>query len=549
MKLHLHLTVLLLVPLCLLQAAAPARAAKPNVLFILTDDMGWGDPGSFGNKEMATPNIDRLAHEGMRVTQFYVASPICSPSRVAYTTGCFPARWRINDYLHSSAGNKAHECVDWLDPKAPTLARTLHDAGYATAHFGKWHMGGGRDVQDAPWPKEYGFDEHHVNCEGCGPRIEDYGSAKPEKVQDKMLARYEFTGFWADKAMDFMHRHKDSPFYVDLWPQDVHTPHVPDPEELPFVTNTPVPHQNFNAVLRRYDRELGRVLDFLKTEGLEENTIVVFASDNGPQPSFKRQRTRGLRGMKWSLYEGGIREPFLVRWPGHIPAGATDSSTVLGSVDLFPTICALTGVPCPQGRTTGRSRCQHASSPARRPCAANRCFGNTAASPITCIPKEPGARSPNLAIRDGKWKLLVNADGVGAELYDLVADPKETRNLVSESPDEAKRLGDAVLAWHAVHSRKTGKIENRVRLSCAHSALTGAGSVRRKVMRSRSSSAVSALSSPVGMRETPMGSILAQCRLFGFSRQRRRVARFAIPSAVSARRVPTVTAPSRCVTV
>jgi len=144
------LAALLLAPLAALRAADDSKpVARPNILFILTDDMGWGDCGSFGNKEMATPNIDRLAQQGLRCTQFHVASPIRSPSRVAYTTGCFPARWRINDYLHSRADNKVHECADWLDAKAPTLARTLHEAGYTTAHFGKWHMGGSRDVQDA----------------------------------------------------------------------------------------------------------------------------------------------------------------------------------------------------------------------------------------------------------------------------------------------------------------------------------------------------------------------------------------------------------------
>lgn len=427
-------------------SAIAAEAQRPNILFILTDDMGWGDPGSFGNKEMATPNIDRLAKGGTRFTQFYVASPICSPSRVAYTTGCFPARWRINDYLHSRAGNAQHECADWLDPKAPTLARTLHDAGYATAHFGKWHMGGGRDVQDAPWPKEYGFDEHHVNVEGCGPRIDSFGSAKPVRVEDKMLARYEFTGFWADKAMDFMHRHKGGPFFVELWPQDVHTPHIPDPEELPHVADTPQPHQNFNAVLRRYDREIGRVLDFLKAEGLEQKTIVVFASDNGPEPSFQRQRTGGLRGMKWSLYEGGIREPLLVRWPGHIPAGKTDSSTVLGSVDLFPTLCALTGVPVPKGATLDGFDASAAwlGESMQRPKPLLWEYGRKA---DYLFPKEPGARSPNLAIRDGNWKLLITADGTGAELYDLAADANESTNLAERKPDEVTRLSATVVAW------------------------------------------------------------------------------------------------------
>jgi arylsulfatase A-like enzyme len=434
----------------LLLIAAPylraADAAKPNVLFILTDDMGWADPGCFGNKELPTPSLDRLAREGTRFTRFYVASPICSPSRTAFMTGRYPARWRINDYLHERAGNKDHECADWLDPKAFTLARTLHDAGYATAHFGKWHMGGGRDVQDAPWPKEYGFDEHHVNIEGCGPRIDTFGSKTPEPVEDKMLARYEFTGFWADKAMDFMRRQKNKPFFVQLWPQDVHTPHDPDPQDLAQVGDTPPAHHKFNGVLRRYDREIGRVLDFLKTEGLEKNTIVVFASDNGPEPSFQRQRSGGFRGMKWSLYEGGIRTPFLVRWPDHVPAGRTDDTTLLSSLDLFPTICALTGIAPPAqadfdgldvsaawlGKTIQRVK----------PLLWE--YGRKA---DYRYPREPEARSPNLAIRDGNWKLLVNADGSATELYDLSADPLEANNLAAGNPEQAARLRKILLDW------------------------------------------------------------------------------------------------------
>jgi len=423
-----------------------APATRPNILFILTDDMGWGDLGCYGRKELATPNIDRLAKEGLRFTGFRVASPICSPSRVGYTTGCYPARWRINDYLHDRAGNQAHECANWLDPKAPTLARTLHDAGYATAHFGKWHMGGGRDVQDAPWPKEYGYDEHHVNVEGCGPRIHTFGSAKPEPVDDKMLARYEFTGFWADKTMDFIRRHKQQAFFVELWPQDVHTPHTPDPEELPHVASTPAGHHKFNGVLRRYDREVGRVLDFLTTEGLAENTIVIFASDNGPEPSFERQRSGGLRGMKWSLYEGGIREPFLVRWPGHIPAGKSDDTTVLASIDLFPSLCALAGVALPRGSTIDgldRSAALLGTPQARD----QPLFWEYGRKSDYLFPRETGARSPNLAVLDGNWKLLVNADTTGTELYDLTADPDETKDLTSENPEVAKRLQALVLKW------------------------------------------------------------------------------------------------------
>jgi len=365
---------------------------------------------------------------------------------VAFTTGMYPARWRINDYLHSPAGNRAHECADWLDPKAPTLARALHDAGYATAHFGKWHMGGGRDVQDAPWPRAYGFDEHHVNCEGCGPRINTFGGAEPEPVDGKMLARYQFTGFWADQAVDFMRRHQAGPFFVELWPQDVHTPHVPDPEELPAVAATPPPHRKFNAVLRRYDQEIGRVLDFLKTEGLEQNTIVVFAADNGPEPSFQRQRAGGLRGMKWSLYEGGIREPFIVRWPGRIPAGRVDATTVAASVDLLPTLCGLAGVPLPRGAALDGVDLGAALRGTPQP-RAPPLFWEYGRRPDYLFPREPGARSPALAIREGPWKLLVNADGRGAELYDLAADPREEHNRAADQPDLARRLADRLLAW------------------------------------------------------------------------------------------------------
>ena len=133
---------------------------RPNIIFILTDDMGYSDVGCYGGKFVPTPNIDRMAREGIRFTQFYVASPVCSPSRTACLTGMCPGRWRITNYLQSRAGNRASEQADFLDPKAPSIARTLKAAGYATAHFGKWHMGGGRDVTNAPPFSVYGFDEH-----------------------------------------------------------------------------------------------------------------------------------------------------------------------------------------------------------------------------------------------------------------------------------------------------------------------------------------------------------------------------------------------------
>lgn len=424
----------------------PAPAAHPNILLILTDDMGYGDPSCYGNEEVKTPNIDRLARDGLRLSQFYVASPICSPSRVAVATGMYPARWRINDYLHERAANRRSEQVDWLDPQAPTLARTLKKAGYAAGHFGKWHMGGGRDVQDAPLPSAYGFDEHFVNCEGMGPRIPGFGVPGPEQVEGRPLPRHRFTEFYVDKAIDFIRRHRDRPFYVNLWPMDVHDPHTPNPEAFGRYAGVPKGHRNFDAVLDQYDRQIGRLLDFLRDSGLERDTIVVFTSDNGPNPSFRHQRSGGLRGQKWSLYEGGIREPFILRWPGKVPAGKVDATTVMGSVDLFPTLCRLAGVALPPGVAWDGED----ASPAMLG------RGYTRSKPLFweygryahyLRPRDPADVSPNVAIRDGRWKLLIQADGSRRELYDVVADPKETCDLSQRDGEIAASLGARALAW------------------------------------------------------------------------------------------------------
>jgi arylsulfatase A-like enzyme len=412
-----------------------ARSRRsPNIVFIYTDDLGCADLSCCGGKLVKTTNLDRLAGEGVRFTQFYVASPICSPSRVGVTTGMFPARWRINDYLHQRAANRDHEMADWLDLKAPVLARTLKQAGYATGHFGKWHMGGGRDVKDAPEPSAYGFDESFTQFEGMGPRI------------DPKTLRYRRTAAYVDKAMDFIRRRKDRPFYVNLWPDDVHTPHVPDPEVAKKYTGMPKEKQNFCAVLEEYDRQVGRFLDQISALGLDEDTIILFTGDNGPEPSFDYERTGGLRGMKWSLYEGGIREPLIVRWKSKLPAGRVDESTVIGGVDFFPSLSKLAGVPLPKGIGFDGEDLSAAmlGKPQRRK---KRLYWEYGRKPDYLYPRSDYDKSPNVAVRDGKWKLLVNADGSRTELYDLAADPKETTNLAERQPDTAKRLRDSALAW------------------------------------------------------------------------------------------------------
>lgn len=433
--------------------SASATEARPNVLFILVDDLGYGDLGCYGGVGVPTPNIDQLAKEGTRFTQFYSASPICSPSRIGFTTGTFPARWRITSFLHERAGNRADDQVDWLDPQAPSLARLLQGAGYATGHFGKWHMGGGRDVDDAPLPSAYGFDESLINSvpiEGMGPAT---AMGTP---------RWKTTSIFIERTLDFI-KHQQAagkPFYINLWFSEMHDAHIPRPEDAdpallaagtPVDAGKPKYPQNLDAFrrsLQGFDRDLGRLLAGLKELGVDQNTLLLFTGDNGPQPLYEkaggRARTGGLRGQKWSLYEGGIREPFLVRWPAQVPAGRVDETSLLSAVDFLPTVCSLAGVTPPAQLDGENVRAAWLGQDWKRTRPLLWDYGRTAT-----FKKPPGKsdQSPNLTIRDVNWKFLINADGSTAELYDLAADPQETRNLVTDQPAIAERLQQAVLSW------------------------------------------------------------------------------------------------------
>ena len=425
--------------------AAEAVPAKPNILFILSDDMGYGDIGCFGGRFAPTPSLDGLARDGIRFTQFYSVSPICSPSRTGFTTGMLPAQWNITSFLQTRAGNRACEQADFLDPQAPSLARTLKAAGYATAHFGKWHMGGGRDVTNAPPFAAYGFDEHAGTWESPEPHPDITATNWIWSPLDK-VKRWDRTAFFVDKPLDFLSRHKGQPCYVNLWPDDVHTPWVPSQERLGLYPNGPGEERKFRAVLDEYDRQMGRLLRGLAELGLEERTLVIFSSDNGPLPSFRGSRSGGLRGSKLSLYEGGVRMPFIIRWPGHLPAGRVDDQTVLAATDLFSSLSAIAGVPLPAGIAFDGEDLSAAllGSPTIRTRPLFWEYGrNTNAF---AFPK--GAdRSPNVAVREGDWKLLVNADGSDLQLYNLRTDPKETVNIAAQHADLAKRLKEKALAW------------------------------------------------------------------------------------------------------
>jgi arylsulfatase A-like enzyme len=439
-------------------SAEESKGVKPNILVIFIDDMGFADPSCFGNPLIKTPHIDKLAAEGIKLTNFYVNSPICSASRVALTTGQYQGRWKIHSFLNTRAGNANRGMADYLNPSAPTTAKKLKAAGYATAHFGKWHMGGGRDVDDAPLPHAYGFDESLVSFEGLGDRI----ISNPKAVEraralghGKVIPckRWERMRIQTDRTIDFIRRHRDVPFYVRLFPNDVHDAHVPLPgsaDKFKSVSDDPYV-RDFFAVLEEMDRQIGRVIATIDEMNLEKKTLILFTSDNGPTDWPKKYLTGPpagftgpYRGRKWSLFEGGIRMPFIARWTGTIPAGIEDTTSVVSAIDLSPTICRFAGVSVEDdldGLDRGDVLLGNAS---RR---AKPVFWQYGHPHAILKGGKPEHQSPTFAMRDGRWKFLINPDGSEAQLYDLEADEGETSNLLSKQPKRATAMAARISAW------------------------------------------------------------------------------------------------------
>jgi arylsulfatase A-like enzyme len=433
-------------PLLWLSSAAWCGEAdtvrRPNIVFILADDLGWGDLSCYGGRKIQTPNIDRLAAEGTLFTQFYQSGSVCSPSRAALMTGRFPARDRIHTALEGDAeGNRNKAVADHLDPGLTTLPDLLSAGGYATGHFGKWHLGA---TKASPPPSEYGIREHRTGNSNDPNRL---------RSSDRSQSSREIV----DEVISFIERHRDRPFHVNAWLFDVHAILHPSREQLDAVRHLGIadkvpfhsPAEVYYGTLREVDIQVGRLLQRLQELGLDKQTIVVFTSDNGPEdisvPNASHSgvgSTGPLRGRKRSLYEGGIRVPFLVRWPGWVQAGWVQSRHVMGGVDILPTLCALTGLPLPSGlQTDGEDQSAlwlGREAARKRPLLWEWRYG---------MPGHLIDKSPTLAIRDGDWKLLVNHDGSRLELYDIAKDPMELNNVAQVHPDVADRLRRVVADW------------------------------------------------------------------------------------------------------
>ncbi|MBI4578662.1 MAG: sulfatase [Planctomycetes bacterium] len=461
----LQTCVLMILATTWLLACGPALSAdstpKPNFIIIFTDDQGYGDLGCYGSPNIVTPNIDRMADEGLRFTSFY-AAPFCGPSRASLMTGCYAPRISLGF-------NHGPRAKTGIHPDEITLAEVLKPQGYATMIIGKWHLG------DAPefLPLRHGFDKYYglpfsndmwpyhprmpvtenedarmiaarkraaytgfAGQGSCYPKDGGFPYPLPLMSDDQVVElnpdQTKLTASYTQKALEFIAENRDRPFFLYL----AHAmPHVPLFVSDKF--NGRSRRGLYGDVIEEIDWSVGRILDRLKDLGLDDRTLVVYTSDNGPWLDYGIDGGSAgpLRGGKGSVWEGGVRVPAIARWPGHLPAGRS-TCEIAANIDILPTFAGLAGARVPAERAIdGRnlwplmSGQPDAESP-------HPAFYYYAGSP----PDRPA----NLrAVRDRRWKLHLVPDGPrlrGTELYDLEGDVSETRNRIDDYPDVAKRL-------------------------------------------------------------------------------------------------------------
>lgn len=347
--------------------------------------------------------------------------------------------------------------ANWLDPKAPMLARSLKQAGYATGHFGKWHMGGQRDVTEAPQITDYGFDESLTNFEGIGPKLLPLvmkpGWENPSKIwQDAetlggpvtWMQRSAITGGFLDASLAFIKKSEaeKKPFYINLWPDDVHSPFFPPVEK--WGKNK---RELYLAVLEEMDKQLARLFDTVRdNKSLRDNTLILICSDNGHEPG--AGDAGPLKGCKTNLFEGGIRSPLIAWGPGLVKAkegGKRNQSSVFSGIDLVPSLLRLAGAKPPDGVTyDGEDLLDTLLGKSQKSREAPVFFGR----PPEFKNFNGFENLPDIAVRHGPWKLLCDFNGARPQLYDLLVDPGESNNLVETHPKVAEELTAKVVAWH-----------------------------------------------------------------------------------------------------
>lgn len=435
----------------LLWAASTAQGAPPNFLIIFTDDQGYGDLGCFGSKTIRTPNIDRLATEGRKLTSFMVASPVCTPSRSALLTACYPKRIGMHQHVLFPASTKG------LHPDEHTIADHLKSAGYATACFGKWHLGHHAEVLptsngfDTYFGIPYSNDMNHPDNRGKpkgGPDGMDLLWKDPESTLTKWktplfedetiielpVDQRTVTRRYTQKAIEFVKAHRDQPFFVYL-PHSM--PHIP--LYVPDDVRDPDPKHAYINTIEHIDTEVGRLLNVLDELQLTGNTYVIYTTDNGPWLPFKHHGGSAgpLRNGKGTTFEGGQRVPCLIRGPG-VPAGTT-CQQLTGTIDVLPTIAQLIGRPLPTDRKIDGID-------------VSSLWLGTSDEPVRDEFLYYTSHGEIEGIRQGDWKLLVktprgnNRPAAATEkpprifLFDLSSDLGEQTNLAAKRPKIVERL-------------------------------------------------------------------------------------------------------------
>ncbi|MEZ5966738.1 MAG: sulfatase-like hydrolase/transferase [Planctomycetota bacterium] len=433
-------------------AQAPAPRVPPNIVLVVADDLGWTDLACQGSRFYETPNLDRLASQGIRFTDAYAAAAVCSPTRAAVLTGRSPSRTGVTDWIRARfqrggvtpdanpteyVGGPRRRLLCppnpfWLELDEVTLAEALRTAGYATCHVGKWHLG-----DDANDPEHQGFDENHGGCDYGQPpsyfdpfrneRLPQGIPTLPPRRPGQFLTERE-----TEEAVDFVARHRAQPFFLYLAHYAVHTP-IQAKEEVAAkyaakATSGAQRNAKYAAMVESVDDAMGRVLAALDEHGLSERTLVIFTSDNGGL--LGPTDNAPLRSGKGFPYEGGIRVPLLMRWPGVVEAGRL-SHVPAGSVDLFATVLAAAEVPAGERTLDGVSLLPHLRGAEVEP-PARPLFWH--------FPHYRDPVPPYGIVRDGDWKLIVWYEGPTFELYDLAHDLSEKRDLAGAQPERVERM-------------------------------------------------------------------------------------------------------------
>ena len=435
----------------LLSLECGAAPARPNIVFILADDLGWADLGCQGSRYYETPHIDRLAAEGMRFTQGYTCGPNCQPTRAALMTGQYGPRTGIytvgdtNRFDWSMRPLIPVKNVTKLAPEKLTIAEALKSAGYTTGLFGKWHLG-----QDpAHHPSRQGFDEAIVSM---GKHFDFETHPRTEVPPGAYLA-----DFLTDRALDFIERHRGGPFFLCLHHFAVHSPHAATPDRIAKFKDKPPAggHKSpvYAAMISSVDDSVGRVLAKLKELDMEANTLVIFSSDNGGVGGYVEAgvKTREgitdnspLRGGKGMLYEGGVRVPFIFHWPGQIKAGTVCDEPII-SVDLFPTLLALAGAAAPTGHALDGLDLRPLLTGTERALRRDGLYWHFPG--YLGSGRDIWRTTPAGAIRVGDFKLLEFFEDGRLELYNLRADARQKHDLAKEEPHRVRELHAKLQAW------------------------------------------------------------------------------------------------------